>query len=104
MSSQDWEFRLAEGTGVFAFYDPGNGPWFLPESSMRGQFINSGDIDGLGFDWVRFLPAQRASAEVLKVVASWREDHAGNEAVQDLAARLERAGYRVPQEGHEDEG
>lgn len=104
MSSQNWEFRLAEGTGIFAFYDPGNGPWFLPESSMRGRFVESSNINSLGLDWVRFLPVERAAAEVLKVIASWHDDHVGDEAARDLAMRLEWAGYRIPEGGEEDEG
>lgn len=52
---EGWEFRLSHDRRLFAFYDPGNGPWFVPESSMRGRFVDSSEMNRL--DWYRYVPA-----------------------------------------------
>jgi hypothetical protein len=52
---EGWEFRLSHDRRLFAFYDPGNGPWFVPEPSMRGRFVDSADMNRL--DWYRYVPA-----------------------------------------------
>lgn len=112
------EFRVSTDGTLFAFYDPGNAPWFaakapleewtpnprlegwsIPEPWMKGCFVDSHKIDGFGFEWVRFLPVSTAAKEVLKAVAEWaeREDD-GSEAVGRLLRRLERRGYELPGE------
>lgn len=53
---EDWEFRLSPDRRLFAFYDPGNGPWFVPEPAMRGRFVESPDMDAL--NWYRYVPAE----------------------------------------------
>lgn len=44
---EGWEFRLSPDRRLFAFYDPGNGPWFVPEPAMRGRFVESPDMNAL---------------------------------------------------------
>lgn len=51
---EGWEFRLSPDRRLFAFYDPGNGPWFVPEPAMRGRFVDSPDMDAL--NWYRYVP------------------------------------------------
>ncbi|GGV46090.1 hypothetical protein [Streptomyces spectabilis] len=53
---EGWEFRLSHDRRYFAFYDPGNGPWFVPEPSMRGRFVDSAEMNSL--DWYRYIPEQ----------------------------------------------
>ena len=116
-----WEFRLSTDGTLFAFYDPGNGPWFVPKTpleewqpnprlegwsipnpSMKGRFVSSSDIDGFGFEWIRFLPAPVAAREVLRLVADWADgEPADSDAVGRLLRQLERKGYRLPVEGEE---
>lgn len=70
---EGWEFRLSHDRRLFAFYDPGNGPWFVPESSMRGRFVDSADMNRL--DWYRYVPAPDdtdhvgAAADILRRTA-----------------------------------
>lgn len=118
-----WEFRLSTDGTLFAFYDPGNGPWFAPKTpleewkpdprlegwsipnpSMKGRFIGSHNIDGFGFQWIRFLPAPVAAREVLKAVAEWADGEGrDSDAVGRLVRRLERRGYALPNSGDGDE-
>lgn len=105
----NWEFRLSDDGRVIAFYDPGNGPWFVPVSNMQGKFYDTvsleflKDHNGQKIDWVRFLPAPKAAKEVLKIVAEWAEgEDPENDAVARLAYQLGRKGYRLP-EGDEDD-
>jgi hypothetical protein len=118
-----WEFRLSTDGTLFAFYDPGNGPWFVPKTPleewkpdprlkgwnnpqpwMKGRFVESSRIDGFGFEWIRFLPAPVAAREVLKVVAEWADgEPSDSEAVARLAFQLGRKGYRIPAPGEEDD-
>ena len=58
---EGWEFRLSPDRRLFAFYDPGNGPWFVPEPAMRGRFVDSPDMDLLG--WYRYVPAPEETGE-----------------------------------------
>lgn len=115
-NSTSWEFRLSTDGTLFAFYDPGNGPWFAPKTpleewspnpdlegwgipnpSMKGRFVESSQIDGFGFEWIRFLPASVAAREVLEQVALWAErEGRDSEAVGRLLRRLERHGYELP--------
>jgi hypothetical protein len=55
---EGWEFRLSHDRRLFAFYDPGNGPWFVPEPAMRGRFVDSADMDRL--NWDRYVPVPDA--------------------------------------------
>lgn len=116
------EFRVSTDGTLFAFYDPGNGPWFapktpleewtpnpdvegwgIPEPWMQGRFVGSDRIDGFGFEWIRFLPVHAASREVLRAVKEWAEgEDAEDPAVGRLLARLGRKGYILP-EGEDDE-
>ncbi|MFD8226867.1 hypothetical protein ACFV16_22145 [Streptomyces massasporeus] len=52
---EGWEFRLSHDRRLFAVYDPGNGPWFVPEPAMRGRFVDSSEMNSL--DWYRYVPA-----------------------------------------------
>jgi hypothetical protein len=52
---QEWEFRLSPDRRVFAFYQPGNEPWFLPLPNMQGKFVS--DSGGQFQGWTRFVPA-----------------------------------------------
>jgi hypothetical protein len=117
-----WEFRLSTDGTLFAFYDPGNGPWFapkppmeewtpdprlegwgIPKPWMKGRFVSSSDIDGFGFEWIRFLPAPIAAREVLRVVSEWAQGEPdGSDAVGRLLGQLERKGYRLPSGGEGD--
>jgi len=116
------EFRVSVDGTLFAFYDPGNGPWFapkppleewtpnpdfegwgVPEPWMKGRFVGSDKIDGFGFEWIRFLPVHLAAREVLRLVADWAEgEDGGDPAVGRLLHQLERKGYKLP-EGDDDE-
>ena len=58
---EGWEFRLSHDRRLFAFYDPGNGPWFVPEPAMQGRFVDSADMDRL--DWYRYVPAPEETGE-----------------------------------------
>jgi hypothetical protein len=105
-----WEFRLSDDGYTMAFYDPGNGPWFVPVANMQGRFYSPGDLDsmkdhnGRKIDWVRFLPTDKAAAEVLRVIAEWADgEPADSDAVARLAYQLGRKGYRMPEPGDEDE-
>jgi hypothetical protein len=109
------EFRVSTDGTLFAFYDPGNGPWFvpkppleewtpgvnaegwgIPEPWMQGRFIGSDKIDGFGFEWVRFLPVHLASREVLRVVKEWVEGEGyPSPAAERLIVQLERKGYSL---------
>jgi hypothetical protein len=92
-----WEFRLSDDGYTMAFYDPGNGPWFVPVVNMK-------DHNGRKIDWVRFLPTDKAAAEVLRVIAEWADgEPADSDAVARLAYQLGRKGYRIPEPGDEDE-
>lgn len=95
---EGWEFRLSHDRRLFAFYDPGNGPWFVPEANMRGRFVDSSDMNAL--DWYRYVPAEAAAAEVLRIVSDWCTEANENGGVDagDLAWRLEQAGYPLPSE------
>lgn len=117
------EFRVSTDGTLFAFYDPGNAPWFapkppleewtpnpqtegwsIPEPWMKGRFVGSGEIDGFGFEWVRFLPVDQAAREVLKIIAEWSDGEApDSDAVARLALQLGRKGYRLPESGDGDE-
>jgi hypothetical protein len=116
------EFRASTDGTLFAFYDPGNGPWFIPidpmekwtpepdaegwgipEPWMRGRFVGFDKIDGFGFEWIRFLPSSEAAGEVLKLVKEWAEgEQQDDPSVGQLIAQLERKGFTLP-EGEEDE-
>lgn len=118
-----WEFRLSTDGTLFAFYDPGNGPWFVPKGPleewkpdsrlegwsipkpwMEGRFVDSSNIDGFGFEWIRFLPAPVAAREVLKAVAEWAAgEDPDSDAVGRLLRRLERRGYELPKPGDDDD-
>lgn len=118
----NWEFRLSTDGTLFAFYDPGNAPWFapktpleewtpnpelkgwnIPEPWMKGRFVASEKIDGFGFEWIRFLPVEVAAKEVLKIVKDWAEgEPVENEALARLVYWLGRKGYRLP-EGNDDD-
>lgn len=50
----DWEFRLSPDRRQFAVWEPGNEPWFVPVSAMQGRFVNTSEMDALG--WTRFTP------------------------------------------------
>lgn len=117
------EFRVSTDGTLFAFYDPGNGPWFapkapleewtpnpdvegwnIPEPWMKGRFVESHKIDGFGFEWIRFLPAPVAAREVLRVIAQWAEGEAvDSDAVGRLTRQLERKGYSLPGPGDDDD-
>ena len=117
------EFRVSTDGTLFAFYDPGNGPWFapkppldewvpnpdvegwgIPEPWMKGRFVGSEKIDGFGFEWIRFLPVHLAAREVLKVVAEWSQDESADDpAVTRLLHQLSRKGYQLPGPGEDDE-
>lgn len=106
----NWEFRLSDDGRTMAFYDPGNGPWFVPVANMQGRFYDQvsleflKDHNGEKIDWVRFLPAQRAALEVLKVVTEWADgEPADSDAVGRLAYQLGRKGYRIPEGKDDDE-
>ena len=91
---EGWEFRLSHDRRDFAFYDPGNGPWFVPVPAMQGRFVDSSDMNAR--DWYRYLPAELAAAEVLRIVAGWYASSEGRDVlIEDLAA----AGYPLPDEG-----
>jgi hypothetical protein len=64
---EGWEFRLSPDRRLFAFYDPGNGPWFVPEPAMRGRFVDSADMDRLG--WYRYVPAPEDDADSVGLVS-----------------------------------
>jgi hypothetical protein len=109
-SRTGWEFRLSDDGRTMAFYDPGNGPWFVPVANMQGRFYDGvsleslKDHNGQKIDWVRFLPTDKAAREVLKIVAEWAEgEPADSEAVGRLAFQLGRKGYRIPESGEEDD-
>ena len=90
---EGWEFRLSHDRRDFAFYDPGNGPWFVPSPAMQGRFVDSSDMNAR--DWYRYLPAEVAAAEVLRIVADWYASSEGRDVlIEDLAA----AGYPLPDE------
>ena len=95
---EGWEFRLSHDRREFAFYDPGNGPWFVPVAAMQGRFVDSVDMDAR--DWYRYLPAEVAAAEVLRIVAEWvtESNDVGGVDSGDLTWRLEQAGYPLPDE------
>jgi hypothetical protein len=57
----DWEFRLSPDGRDFAFFDQGNGPWFIPRPAMTGRFVSSVQMDAMG--WTRFVKAQDADTE-----------------------------------------
>jgi hypothetical protein len=119
----NWEFRLSTDGTLFAFYDPGNAPWFapktpleewapnpklegwnIPEPWMKGRFVESHKIDGFGFEWIRFLPVEVTAKEVLKIVAKWAEmEPVEAEALARLVYWLGRKGYRLPEDGDDDE-
>ena len=120
----DWEFRLSTDGTLFAFYDPGNAPWFapktpleewtpnpelkgwsIPEPWMKGRFVGSDKIDGFGFEWIRFLPVGVAAREVLSIVKEWATvtEALDEEALGRLSYWLGRKGYRLPEEGDDDE-
>ncbi len=108
--STNWEFRLSDDGRMMAFYDPGNGPWFVPVANMQGRFYDTvsldfmKDSDGQKVDWVRFLPSQKAALEVLKIVTKWAEmEPVEDEAMARLVYWLGRKGYRLPEEGDDDE-
>lgn len=104
-----WEFRLSDDRRTMAFYDPGNGPWFVPVPNMRGKFIETTDIDrvadhnGRRIEWTRFLPKERAAAEVMKIVEEFvvESNDVGGLDCNDLVSRLEAAGYTFPEEEEE---
>lgn len=116
------EFRVSTDGTLFAFYDPGNGPWFapkapleewtpdpktegwgIPEPWMQGRFVGSDKIDGFGFEWVRFLPAHLAAREVLVILKDFIERNPiSDEALDRLTRQLDHKGYRLP-EGDDDE-
>lgn len=105
----NWEFRLSEDGYRMAFYDPGNGPWFMPVANMQGRFYDAvsleflKDHNGEKIDWVRFLPAPKAAREVLKIIAEWADGEPGDsDAVGRLAYQLGRKGYRLPEGGESD--
>jgi hypothetical protein len=58
---EGWEFRLSHDRRFFAFYDPGNGPWFVPEPNMRGRFVDSSEMNRLG--WYRYVPEQQPATD-----------------------------------------
>lgn len=93
---EGWEFRLSHDRRDFAFYDPGNGPWFVPEPSMRGRFVDSTEMNSR--QWYRYLPASVAAAEVLRIVSDWcvEANECGGMDAGDLAFRLRQAGYELP--------
>lgn len=64
---EGWEFRLSHDRRLFAIYDPGNGPWFVPEPSMRGRFVDSADMNRL--DWYRYVPALEDDADSVGLVS-----------------------------------
>jgi hypothetical protein len=59
---EGWEFRLSPDRRLFAFYDPGNRQWSVPEPAMSGRFVDSPDIDLLG--WYRYIPAPEETGEL----------------------------------------
>ncbi|MBP2583006.1 hypothetical protein J3A78_003484 [Streptomyces sp. PvR006] len=98
-----FEFRLStDGYRRIAFYDPGNGPWFMPVANMQGQFVDhaSPELDG----WTRYLPQEQAAAEVLRIVTEYviESNDVGGLDCNDLADRLAAAGYPLPDEEDED--
>jgi len=86
---EGWEFRLSPDRSLFAFYDPGNGPWFVPEPAMRGRFVDSADMDALG--WHRFVPApgEASDAERAAAVASILRHTANTVDLEDLPQTAE---------------
>lgn len=70
---EGWEFRLSPDQRHFAFYDPGNGPWFVPDPAMQGRFVESGEMDGLG--WQRYTPEPKPAdrATLLRWAADFAE-------------------------------
>lgn len=69
---EGWEFRLSPDRRHFAFYDPGNGPWFVPNPAMQGRFVDSDKMDSLG--WQRFTPESRAADRITAL--RWAADFA----------------------------
>jgi hypothetical protein len=53
-----FEFRLSPDQRQFAAWEPGNQPWFIPVAGMQGRFVDSGEMDALG--WTRYLPLPEA--------------------------------------------
>jgi hypothetical protein len=49
-----YEFRLSPDHRQFAIWEPGNEPWFVPETAMTGRWIKPNDMDRLG--WTRYVP------------------------------------------------
>jgi hypothetical protein len=64
---EGWEFRLSPDQRLFAVYDPGNGPWFVPEPAMQGRFVDSPDMDRLG--WHRYVPAPEDDSDSVGLVS-----------------------------------
>ena len=103
----DWEFRLSDDRRSFAFYDPGNGPWFIPEANMRGRFVETADMDrvpdvrwGGTVKWMRFLTQEQAAAEIMKIVKETvvEANDIGGVDLNDLVTRLAEAGYEFSEE------
>ncbi|MFF7949122.1 hypothetical protein [Streptomyces griseorubiginosus] len=92
MSAPDgWEFRLSPDCRQFAFYDPGNGPWFVPEANMRGRFVDSPDMDRM--EWDRFTPddrqaIDRSELDTLLGVARLYVDAFGEDEMMTLPEKL----------------
>lgn len=91
-----YEFRLSPNHRDFAIWEPGNEPWFTPEPAMQGRWITPSDMDRLG--WTRYLPADQAAAEVLRIVSDTviEANDSGGIDLNDLVTRLEQAGYPLP--------
>ncbi|MGW2210143.1 hypothetical protein [Streptomyces sp. NPDC001781] len=57
----DFEFRVSPDRRQIAVWEPGNEPWFAPESNMHGRWITSDDMDRLGWTAYRAAPVDRAA-------------------------------------------
>lgn len=51
-SASGWRFALSPSRSQVAFYDPGNGPWFVPRLSGAGSFRGPSEMVG----WTIFTP------------------------------------------------
>ncbi|MFH8805265.1 hypothetical protein ACH4F6_37945 [Streptomyces sp. NPDC017936] len=94
---EGWEFRLSHDRRLFAFYDPGNGPWFVPEPAMRGRFVDSADMDALG--WYRYVPEPDNSPVSLHLTVQRPEPGEWHGRL-DVAEALEADGWTGDDDGH----
>lgn len=89
MSAPDgWEFRLSPDRRQFAVWEPGNEPWFVPVSAMKGRFVGSGEMDRLG--WTRYVPASDSGrVDGLREAAALADRTAGEYRTPRLVAEMQ---------------